>query len=174
MDSPLSFLALFSNANSGGSWANDKFYGVVAGNSFAITSSDTITPVPVTILLSDTIVPLSGPQYTTASLLANRINTTLGINVASNDNGILKIQTIGVGSDATLTLSDITAGIIYHLNFTSVIYTSITVTGSDAIRGVVTTSLDSKGGIVPLKWFDGSSVITEPIGELFNDWASKS
>ena len=158
---------LFSNANPAAS--SDKFIGVAINDNFSITDSsiNNGNPIIVTFISSDIIVPSSGPSYTTAAIVAKRINATIsaivpGVTVAYNDNGVLRIETVGVGPISVLTLKETlnTNTVLTKLNFA--IYTlSVMASGLNATRGLITKSTDEKGGTTQFRWFDGSLALTE-------------
>lgn len=123
-------------------------------------------PVQITIQPSD-LVRSGGVLVLTTGKLAERINTTLGFPAYSSngcalvEDGRIVIQSKSTsstfyGSEAFVTVSTITSGLLSTLGFTS--SATITEFGKDAsTRGVLTDSADRKGGYVQLRDYRSQS-----------------
>ncbi len=132
---------------------------VIAG-SYPLTDGQTFNisingnaPISVVIQASD-IVMISGSPRVTTSLLANRINTaTSGGVVADNHNGFLRVTSVSTGANATLTLSDVTAGTMATIGFNS----PQLITGINAqTRGIITNDRGLAGGQFSFRNIDGT------------------
>lgn len=119
-------------------------------------------------LQSADFVMINGVSSITASKLASRINSVLSSHgvtyaAASNKNGVFTVvsasgSSMSVGSDKSVTMTEITPWILQKLGFGSV--SSVSSSGKDLSPGVVTESVDGLGGFVPLKYLDNSPVLT--------------
>jgi hypothetical protein len=129
---------------------------VIAGDEITI-AVDSLTPVVVTFVAGDT----------TASRIANRINTAVGFDAALNDEGTLVLFSTLTGEDGYITLADSTAGSLSKIGLTAG-----TTTGTTAPnRGIVTEEYDieliggsnwiTRGGFIPIRSGDGRVVTTD-------------
>jgi hypothetical protein len=119
--------------------------------------------VTITFLISD-IVVIDGINKLTATKAANRINATLAsyglaTPLASSAEGYLKIISPDVGPTATFTLKDGTPGILTAFGFGAA--PSVTVNGFGQVRGILTRSVSDKGGVLPFRFDDGATVLTQ-------------
>jgi hypothetical protein len=146
---------------------------IVAGASFTITlpNVNSGNSVLITFQPSD-VVNIGGSPYITTSKVAARINAALtvaGVNpsspVAQNVNGQLVLQSAGpsgytTGSDAFITVNDVTVGVCSTLGLAS--GNTATITGvTSPVRGIITQSADGFGGFIQLRNPDSSPAITQ-------------
>ena len=94
---------------------------------------------------------------TTVSRIASRINTALGFDVAFNQEGFLFLQTITVGASSSITLSDVSPGVLAKLGLSAGTYAGL----KGPTRGVLTRTSDSLGGLVRLATQDGRHLVTD-------------
>jgi len=122
---------------------------------------------PFTILASDAIsikkgsdptvtVTFAGSDTTTSKVIA-KINAAVGSVIAYNLEGRLLIRDNVIGENSSLVLTDAVSGVLAKLGITAGTYIGY----NAPVRGVVTTSLDSRGGSVFLKTPDGKNVVTD-------------
>lgn len=132
-------------------------YLILAGDAINI-SFDGGPPFLVTFFATDT----------TASRIVNRINLAVAATIAFNDAGRLFLRGIIIGSAGNIILSDAVAGTLAKLGMTP----GTTIGANAPIRGIITRSLDNRGGYVVLRTTDGKNVVTDgnftyQIGEGF-------
>jgi len=131
------------------------------GSSFTIrmTGLNSGNPMTVTLAAGD-YTNIGGVNRLTCFGLCNRINTVLTsfgatVPAARNEYGRIVIQSVdasgySVGADKSITLTDVTAGVLFALGLSS--NSTITATGvNGSTRGIVTESPDGYGGYVPLR-----------------------
>jgi len=145
-------------------------FSIAAGQAFAIAIPGVVGGAATTITIQPSdIVILGGSPVLTTSRAATRINTVMaGVGVttpvAADVNGqlVLTAATSGgvvYGATASMTLTDITAGMVLALGFGAA---PQTVTGVSAPqRGIITTSQDGLGGFVQLRRADSTPAITQ-------------
>jgi len=145
-------------------------YTLIAGNQFSVTIPGVNAGLPVTVTIqSSDIVLVSALPVVTTSRLAARINAvllTFGVTyaAASNDKGNLKlVSAVGAapitGNAATVTVSDVTPGVLNAIGFGFV--SSASAAGSTApARGVVTVTPDGNGSYVPLRGLGGDPAVS--------------
>lgn len=91
-----------------------------------------------------------------ASKVAARINAALS-NTAVNEGGKLRLSSVGVGSSATIVLSDGVAGTLAKLGLTAGTFTGT----NESTRGVLTRTVDNLGGYVKLRGQDGKDILAD-------------
>lgn len=94
---------------------------------------------------------------TTCSRVADRINSTLGVDVASNDRGFLVLQSPTLGGSSSLEISDDAPGTLGKLGLVAGTYTGI----SGPSAGVLTRTADLLGGTAPMATTDGRTLVTD-------------
>jgi hypothetical protein len=93
----------------------------------------------------------------TVSRIAARINTTLGLNIAFNQDGYLLLKTVTTGAGSSIVLSDISPGVLSKLGLVAGTYTGL----KGPVRGVLTRTPDGLGGLVRLATQDGRHLVTD-------------
>ena len=149
-------------------------HGVAALDSFTITIPQLNGGNPIAVVIqSGDIVTISSVATLPVSRLAARINAVIdplllayttahslptAPSVASNSNGHLKLQTPFTGDTSSLTIADVTLGILNAI-FTPT--ASLTITGvTSPKRGIVTISPDGLGGLSSVRLANGEPCIT--------------
>lgn len=94
---------------------------------------------------------------TTCSRVADRINSTLGVDVASNDRGFLVLQSPTAGDSSSLEISNSAPGTLGKLGLVAGTYTGI----SGPSAGVLTRTADLLGGTAPVSTTDGRTLVTD-------------
>lgn len=100
-----------------------------------------------------------------AGRVVGLINTAVGSTVAFNERGQVRITSTILGSTSSLLFEDTTPGTLAKLGITAGTFNGAGVDSNSEqlfpIRGVVTRTTDSLGGIVPLNWEDGRQLLTD-------------
>lgn len=118
-------------------------YAILAGDSISI-AIDGAGAIPVLFASTDT----------TASRIAVKINTDTSSSIATAESGYLKIQSPTLGENGSITIADVVPGTLAKLGLIA----GTVVGTTDPVRGVVTRSVDGKGGKVLLRSTDGKCV----------------
>jgi len=139
---------------------SEPYSSIIAGDEITIVVDDPLaspTPITVTFVTGDT----------TASRIADQINTAVGFDVALNDEGTLVLFSTLTGEDGYITLADSTPGSLAKLGLTAGTTTGITAPN----RGIVTEEYNiefiggsnwiTRGGFVPIRSGDGRVVTTD-------------
>ncbi len=116
-------------------------------------------PIVIQFLTSD-VITLSGSPVISVSRVASRINNILStygviVPIASNNEGYLVLKSANTagytyGSNAAISLTDVTPGVLNIMGFTSSNF--ISTSGVDiTTKGVITNSQDGLGGYVQIK-----------------------
>jgi hypothetical protein len=121
-------------------------YPILAGDAIKI-AIDGAPSVSVTFTGTDT----------TVSRIASRINTTLGFDVAFNQEGLLFLQTPTVGASSSIVLSDVSPGVLTKLGLAAGTYTGL----KGPVKGILTRTPDGLGGLVRLATQDGRHLVTD-------------
>lgn len=121
-------------------------YSVLAGDTLSI-GLDGAPPVSVVLAATDT----------TSGRVALKVNAALTAAVSSNDAGHLVLASTTVGLASSLSLADVTPGVLSKLGLLAGTYAGLTA----PVDGVVTNSLDGLGGTAPHATEDGKNLVTD-------------
>lgn len=160
-------------------WVAEPYIGwVTVGKKFHITLPGVNggAPVAITFQAGDFTTLFTFPTALTTAVVVNRINADLALavpppasNVASRDeNGrivLTSVDATGVtyGDSAQITIADdpLFLGVISALGLAAPGVSTLTVNGITAPkRGVVTESVDRRGGVIPTRFENGAVAVT--------------